>query len=337
LAQIGYGGDTDVGHSCAANAVGILVKRGDFSAAGELLHYVNDPEAYEDMLIQKRYAPLWQQLEELVGPHLEKVRASSLRSMKTEYLDAPDDHEKLQRYVNALRHSGRLGEAIGLRSKLPETEAEMASADQPMGWAVNNVALALHEAGRADDADRLFAMLNDAPMPKENWRISMKINRLELLVGDGKFDKALPLIEPTAKTEGSDYADQLVRRLRYCTLSSLGRKDEAAKYLPDMLKHMEDAPGPTVDGLVCAHEFDKAEQVVLEELKNADGSKRLEFEADFVRHLQKQPLTSDDPSIWQGLWQQLRARPAIQQAFDRLGRDMPSQFLPPNGATASAN
>src|SRR6185369_13356802 len=163
---------------------------------------------------------------------------------------------------------------------------------------------------------------------KEYWRVSMKINRLELLVEDGKFEKALPLIEPTAKTEGSPYADQLVRRLRYCTLSSLGRKDEAAKYLPDLMKHAADAPGPTIDGLLCGGDLDKAEQVALDTLGSKD--KAAGFEKDFIRRLQAHRLTSDDPSVWQGRWQELRAKPAIKQAFDRLGRDLPPEFLLPD-------
>jgi len=333
LARIGYGGDTATGHWRAADAVGILVRRGDFSGASEFLQYVNEPEYYENMLIQKRYAPLWPELGELVGPHLERVRESSLRSSKMDYANDPDDRDKLQRYVNALRHAGKLDDAIALRGTLPTTSAEMASADEPTGWAVNNIALALHEAGRADEADELFALLNDAPMPKEHWRVSMKINRLELLVADGKFDKALPLIEPTARTEGSVFADQLVRRLRYCTLSSLGRKEEAAKYLPDMLAHAADAPGPTIDGLLCAGDLGKAEQVALDALKD---EKKEAFEEDFIRHLQAHPLTSDDPSVWQGRWLELRARPAIQREFDRLGRDMPAEFLPPDNSRAAA-
>jgi hypothetical protein len=333
LARIGYGGDTEVGHWRAADAVDILVKRSDFRGAAELLQYVNEPEAYEKMLIQKRYAPLWPRLEELAGPHLVKVRESSLRSIKLEYDQAPNDHQKLQLYINALRHAGRLDEAVVLRSALPATAAAMASADEPMGWAINNVALALHESGRADDADRLFAMLNDAPMAEEYWRVSMKINRLELLVRDGKFDKALPLLEPTARTKGSPYADQLVRRLRYCILSSIGQKEQAAKYLPDMLQHAVDAPAPTIDGLLCAGDLDQAEKVAFDALK---GEKKEAFEEDFVAQLQMQPLTSDDPSVWQRRWQELRSRPAIKREFDRLGRDMPAEYLPPAGSTASA-
>jgi hypothetical protein len=168
-------------------------------------------------------------------------------------------------------------------------------------------------------------MLNDAPMKEGRWRVSMIINRLELLVSDGKFDKALPLLDATersATNDGSDYARQLVRRLKFCTLSRSGRAADAEKIRPDMLAHAQDAPGPTIDGLLCAGDIETAQKVALEALQKE------QFQSDFVRQLQARPLTNHDPSIWQGKWQELRQRPAIAEAFNRLGRDMPEQFLP---------
>ena len=323
LARIGYGGDSASGDYFAKGAVEILVKRGDIAAARDLSRRIDEPQIVENMLIQKRFSALWPDLEARVGPHLDKVRASSVLSAERAYAEAPDDHEKLQELANALRHAGRHGEVIALRSKLPATLETMSTADEQMGWAVNNVALSLHEAGRIDDADQLFAMLNDAPMEEEHWRVSMKINRLELLVSDGRFDRALPLVDPTAKVPGSPYADQLVRRLRYCTLSGFGKKEEAAKHFADLLSHADDAPGPTIDGLICAGRLDEAEKVALSALKKDS------FQEDFVRGLQAKQLTSDDPSIWSKGWQELRQRPAIAKEFERLGRDMPEQFLPP--------
>jgi hypothetical protein len=173
-------------------------------------------------------------------------------------------------------------------------------------------------------------------MPKEYWRVNMKINRLELLVLDGKFERALPLIDPTSKVEGSPYADQLVRRLRYCTLSRLGRTNDATKFLPEMLAHASDAPGATIDGLLCAGQVDQAERVALTALKNPDEQRRLSFESDFVRQLQRAPLTADDPSVWQTRWQELRARPAIAAEFDRLGRDLPDNLRAPQRQSIAA-
>lgn len=331
LARIGYGGDTAIGHWRAVDAVNILIRRGDSASAGELLGYVNEPEPFQDMLVQKRFAALWPKLEELGGPHLDRVRAASVRSAEQAYLAAPDDMEKLQVYVDALRHAGRINDAIALKSKLPASPQAMAAVDEPTGWVVNSIAYALDRAGRGDEADQLFAALNEPARTHAGWRVSMIINRLELLTLAGKFGKAATLTdaaELSAKNDGNAYAQQLVRRLRYCILSSTGRKDEAARLLPDLLKHSEDALQPTVDGLLCAGEMAKAEELVLRALNAADQDMRETFEKNFVRALQPVALLNDDPSLWDNSWKALRNRPKIAAAYARLGRDMPASLLP---------
>ncbi len=197
LARLGFNGDTATAHYFAANAVGILVKRGDFAGAASLLDRVREPVPIENMLVQKRFAPLWPKLEEIAGPHLAKIRAASAAAAAATFRSDPTDPEKLQLYVNALRTAGRYRDAVALKSQIPSTPTEMAGADENLGWAVNNIALAMHSAGQADQADQLFALLNDAKIQNGEWRVSMKINRLELLVTDGRFDKARPLIQPT--------------------------------------------------------------------------------------------------------------------------------------------
>jgi hypothetical protein len=210
----------------------------------------------------------------------------------------------------------------------------MADADEDTGWLVNNVAMALHQAGRAEEADALFARLNDAKIPNAGWRVSMEINRVELLVADGKFDRGLALMDATeasARENGNPYSQQLVRRLRYCALSGLGRKGDAAKLLPAMLDHAKDAYHATIDGLLCAGDIDRAEQMALRAL----GDKK--FEEPFVRSLQSIPLPGDDPSIWQGNWKVFHSRPAIQAAFARIGRDLPPAILPTTAKLAATS
>lgn len=322
LARLGLGGKTESGDYFSKVAIDALVKRGDVAGARDLLRYVDEPQIIENLLIQKRFSALWPDIEAMAGSNLAKVRASATASARLHYEEDPSDNERLQLLINALRHAGNLDEAIALRSKLPATSAAMSTADEKMGWAINNVALALHEAGRAEEADKLFAMLNEAPMPAENWRVSMKINRLELLVEDGKFADALPLIEPTAKVEGTSYAGQLVRRLRYCTFHGLGRIAEANALLPELMAHKQDAVGATVDGLLCAGRMEDAERLVLESLDDPD------LQEELLRRLQVKLLTSDDPSVWTKGWLELRRRPAVAARFEQLARDLPEQFLP---------
>jgi tetratricopeptide (TPR) repeat protein len=235
-----------------------------------------------------------------------------------EHLENSDDPEKLAELISAYRYAGRHADAIALRDKLPRTSAELAKADEQTGWAINNLALALHEAGRADEADRLFASLNEA-VPPNHWRVNMFINRVEFLVQDGRFSDALPLIGLAEKEQKSPYAEQLLRRLRYCALMRLDRKSEAAALRAELLSRAKDAKGPTIDGLVCTGELDEAEKLALQHIEDES------FQEDFVRSLQRVPLTSDDPSVWGG-WASLRQRPAISAAFEKLGRDLPQEL-----------
>lgn len=325
LAQLGFDGDE--GDSLTFEAVEILLKRGDIAGATDLLQYIDEPQLIKDLLVRKRFAALWPAVEARAGPHLENVRNSSTSKARIAYDAEPADTQKLHFLVYALRHAGRLDEAIALSSKLPATSEAMAAADEQMGFAVNHVALSLYSAGRPDEADQLFALLNNAPMTSGRWRVSTKINRLMLLVGAGKVAQALPLLDDTeasARDDGNDYARQLVRAFKYCTMSGLGKTDEAAKLLPELMNHAEDARSATIDGLVCAGKVDEAEKFALVSLANDD------FESSFVGQLQSNRFKSDNPSVWEKGWKALRQRPAIAKEFERLGRDMPEAFRPEN-------
>jgi len=179
--------------------------------------------------------------------------------------------------------------------------------------------------GRLDEADRLFASLNEADIPNAGWRVSMIINRLAFLVDSGQFERAAPLLdgaEEAAKMNGNPYSRQLVRTFRYCVYRRTGRQDEAKAIRSEMLKHADDARTATIDLLICAGELDDAEKLALKELSD-EG-----FQSNFVWKLQRKPLSSDDNKFWSAGWAALRQRPAIAKEFDRLGRDLPDHLLP---------
>ena len=336
LARIGFGGDTDAAHWLAFEAVKILVRRGDFSSANELVRYAAEPQIFENMLIQKRYSALWSTLESIGGPHLATLRAASLAAAQKGYESTSDDAAKLQAYVQALSHAGRLSDAISLKSKLPSTDKAMAKVDEKTGWVVDSIATALDDAGRLDEADQLYGSLNDPSRDDAGWRVSMVINRFGLMATRGRFERASALLAVTEKSvssDGSAYAKQAVRALKYCVLSSTGRKAEAQTHLPEMLKDADDNRIETVDSLLCASDPDTAENLVLAGLGAPDEHKREEFEEKFVRTLQPIVLTDDIPSAWQARWTEFRKRPAIAAAYERLGRDMPAELLPTRDAT----
>jgi tetratricopeptide (TPR) repeat protein len=321
LAQISFGG-TPHGQYLARDAIRVLLARSDVARAGALVSHIVEPSLLGTMLVTRRYAALWPVLEKHAGPGMASAREILVREARAAYEAKPDDSERLAAMIEALRQSGRLREAIAMRDRLPDTAAAMTGADEDMGWAVNAVAYALHEAGRKDEADALFASLNDRRVD-DGWRISMIINRIEMLVSDGNYARALPLIAPAQALNKSPYAEQLLRRLKYCALSGLGRKADAAGLLKDMMTHADAAYRPTISALLCAGEVDRAEALALKALQSDD------FTDDFVVALQPVAWGNDDPSVWSKRWDELRQRPAIAAAYARLGRDLPTSLVPP--------
>ena len=316
LAEMGFGGNG--GDYLTGTAISILMKRREIDRATALLRHLDAPRDVEDILIQRRFAPLWPDLAAQAGSKLANSRASTVRLALQDHLEKPDDPETLAELISAYRYAGRHADAIALREKLPRTAAEMAKADEQTGWAVNSLAQAFHEVNRHDEADQVFASLNEA-VPANHWRVSMFINRAAFLVRDGKFKDALPLISLAEKEGKSAYAMQLLRYLRYCTLTRIGRKSEAAALRGEMLLHAKDAKRATIDGLLCTGELDEAEKLALQHIEDED------FQQDFVRSLQRVPLTADKTSVWGG-WAALRQRPKILAAFEKLGRDLPEEF-----------
>jgi hypothetical protein len=316
LAQLGFGGNS--GDYLAEEAAGLLLTRGDQAGAAALIRYIDEPTLVEDMLIQRRYAPLWPALEAQAGPQLGRTMDSMVLRAEQKAAADPNDHEAQADLVNAYRKARRYDRLPSVRASLPATSADLAKADEQTGWAINNLAYAFFEQGKWQEADALFASLNGAI--KDSWRINMLINRVELLTTRGEFARALPLIGEAETGDKSPYAAQLLRRLRYCSLVRLGRAAEAAALRPAMMQHAKDARGATVDGLLCAGEIDAAEQLALTLTDKPDD------QAVYVRSLQPTPLTSDDPSTWQR-WSVLRQRPAIAALYQRLGRDLPASLV----------
>jgi tetratricopeptide (TPR) repeat protein len=316
---------SDYGDSATVKAVEVLFERGALKEAAELLRMVDEPDKIENFLILRKYSALWPALEAMAGPGLSKVIRSNIESSAKEYEANPESWLLFTNYAEALRLGGRARDAAALHAELPASKEDIQQVDELAGWAMNNIAYALRDDGRLDEADRLFASLNEADIPNAGWRVNMIINRLGFLVDSGQFARAAPLLdgaEEAAKVNGNPYSRQLVRTFRYCIYRRTGRHDEAKAIRSEMLKHADDARTATIDQLICVGELDEAETLALKGL--ADEG----FQSSLVWKLQRKPLSSNDNNAWSAGWAALRRRPAIAKEFDRLGRDLPDHLLP---------
>lgn len=324
LARIGFG-DGDAGDHLAMSAARIELLAGRGEEAARLTAPVVGREPLQEALVSRAFAPLWAQLEVQAGPNMERAQAAAVLRAERGLAERPGDVQARWDLVSALRQASRFAEADRQASGFAADEASMKAIDEAGGWLVNEHALVLHAAGRADEADARFAAMRAIDIAKNGWLISMIINRAELLVMDGKFSRAEPLLTEAAnlaRTHGSPYARQLIRRMRVCSLHGLKRTSELSPAIADMAAHGNDAALETVDGYLCLGRLDAAEALIVKALADPAAQARA------VRALQAVPMSSDDPSLWTTARIELRRRPAVEAAFNKVGRDLPATLRP---------
>lgn len=320
LARIGYGG-LDNSEMIEA-AVGILLDRGNIDDARDLLTHLHDVSVARSMLVNRRYEPLWAVLEARAGDRFVTIGKESLDAAQSANAAEPENLRNRAYLIAAYASLGRYGEADEAGRSIGATAEAMKALDEDGGWAVNAHAMALFAAGRKTEADARFAALNLA-QAETGWIISMLINRVELLARARNFeaaDKALAIVEHDVQTKGNNYAKQLVRRIRLCTLHGLGRSQEVATLLPDFRAHADDAKGASVEGYMCLGETAAAKELVLELLADRDWA------SSTILDLQRNAVIRADPSAWSEYWTALRGDADIEAAFQKYGRDLPERF-----------
>lgn len=321
LAQLGFGGNS--GDEFTALAVGVLMKRGSIAEAKALVAHIDDRGEIFDLLVQKKFAPIWEAIEAHAGPRMNRIDAEAVRLAKIDFAESPNNSKSLRDLIAALRMTRRYQEAIDAGSNFAKSSTDIAKLDEDGVWAVNNHAWVLYGAGRFAEGDARFASLIETR--NESWIVSMTINRLSALVNTGQYDQASKLIaetEASARLYGNAYARQLVRGLKMCTLHRLGRTAEAKAILPEVKAGAKDARAAAVDDLLCIGEIDAAETLVLEGF--ADEAKQ----GDLVSALQRRQTPHKLSSEWRKAWLTLRDRPAVSAAFDKVGRDLPESMYP---------
>lgn len=320
LAGMGYGGAD--GLSIRTAAVRILLARGKIAEATALASKVDDLDAVQVALIDRRMERLWPIFERSAGPKMANLVGKNLADAEAAFADLPSKASHRRRLMSAYVNDNRRDDALLRGAEIGRTPEALASLDEEDGWVVNQHARALFRGGRPDDADRRYAELIAANSEK-SWIVNMAINRLELLAMVGKYaaaDTLMAYTEATGKRFGSPYAQQLIRHMKLCTAIGLKRDSLVPALLADLRKFAKDAPAATIEGLMCAGDMAGATKIVLDNLANEEKAD------DFVMLLQRRQFVPNDPSLWSGYWLKLRDQPGVEAAFQKAGRDLPDIY-----------
>ena len=320
LAKLNFGGFDGI--YIRLGALRTLLARGRAAEATALVPGIDEVDAVQRALIDRRLETMWPTLERGAGPNMATLIAKNVADAEAAFAEDPSNADHRQRLMTVLALARRTTQVLERGAEIGRTREALASLDEQQGWVVNRHALELYRAGRREDADRRYAELV-AANPEKSWIVNMAINRVELLAQVGNHaaaEKLLPFTEQVGKSFGSPYARQLIRRMQLCTAIGLKQTSRVPALLAELPKFGKDASTATVEGLLCAGDAAGAERVVLDGLAIEDSR------GDYVLLLQRKPLDPDDPSLWIAAWPGLRARPAIEAAFLAAGRDLPDLY-----------
>lgn len=327
LAGIGFGGDNlATRDNFAIEAAAGAAAAGRLDEARALARRVHSRQELTMALTERRFSAIWPDIEAQVGPHMALAEAAAVSEAEATAAQHPDSVAARHGLMKAYYLAGRYADADRVGAAFAAAPAAMAALDEAGGWFVNDHALVLYAMGRSEAADARFAAMRAIDIAQRGWLISMVINRLELIVRDRRWDRALPLLDDAAalaEVYGSPYARQLTRRLKLCALHASGHESEVEALLAVLRAHETDSPGSLIDALICLGRIDEAEPVLVRWLGRTGEA------GPAIDSLQPPGAgRSSDPSIWTEGWEQLRQRPAVLHAFEAVGRTLPEAYWP---------
>lgn len=318
--------DPDLQQTYLISGVRIAAEGGDIALGEKLLEKVNRPDNLTPILASNKYADLWPAAEARAGASYATITAAFRAEALARRAAAPTNATTLNSAARALYQNGDFAELIELvdtgtqRPNLAETIVE----DE--AWALNLKAYALDALGRHEDADRVFDFLVGEPLQAKGWSVNFAINRALRLVGHGRWNEGLAateLAKGIAEKSGTTYARMLVAGNFICALDALGRSAEAQEHLDYIGANAAEHPHIAAAAFQCLGDDDRAEQLILDGLRDDEKREGLlgelqavEFDLFYTSTILPHPRDL------------LATHPALREEFFRHARLIPVQFYP---------
>jgi hypothetical protein len=324
---------TDVARNDAARYSGWVresvlerIGTGDLAEAARLLPYVVDPADGLQMLVDRRYEPLWPRIDEWAGGTLEVQREALVRAARASY-DIEPTLARARSVAGVLARTGHAGEGAAL---LGRAITAFGAPRDDYDYAVGVVRLArlTAEAGERD-ADRILAPLRAAlangvagPM-----LVNVVPNLAMFQVALGRPADALATLErhpiASGKVETRAAYGYFVA-IRGCALAKLRRTAEARAALAEVERSYRANPASVDLATAC---IGSDEQLLAQWLKRADDPETRT--GALIAMTRARAGVSDDPLSPSG--ERLRAvagRAQVSERLARYARELPAGYGP---------
>jgi len=238
---------------------------GDMTRADAVLDRASSPHVLLSVAQDRRFAPLWPQLEAAGRFDWTKVLQTALARAEEQAQREPDNLKRVAYRVDHLRSLGRRDEAIAVgAAALDRLRAGEAFDDVelsgPMLVAIQ--AAVLGEVGRFDEADALLAK----PVAKD--QLTQNTARAALLLGLDRPAETLKAVDAADASIASPFGLMWMDELRACAHHQLGDEAAARKALDKLRKGWRDNPYALSGALLCTGRDDEAAELMIRRLRD---------------------------------------------------------------------
>jgi tetratricopeptide (TPR) repeat protein len=288
--------------------------------AQQMAEKLNTVDNIVRFLIDRRYTPIWENLEKRTGVGLQKITDGQIEILQRELKHFPKDLTDRKRYIHVLRLVGRNEDALKADDGLLTDMGRVEALGPDAFWILNDLGYTLFMMGRRTEGLAVFAKLKQLGVDRYPELISMNINFAILELENGDFTQALAdaddMLGPSAPSM-SPYGRAEVRSVRSCALREMGRTEEADKELKIIADTSNDNLESYVYTLACAGNGDRLEKVLQEMLENLDY--RYSILLMVQNYAKPEPLTKFEQKNQKQIFDVLH-RPALQARIKQLGR-----------------
>lgn len=230
----------------------------------------------------------------------------------------PEDTERLVARASFLRSVGRDRAVLDLLLPLMGEVRLVAQRHEEGLWLVNEAAYALIATGAAGEAVELMRPLFTMDVDANPNLVNTSINFVSILWQAGQNEEALQRAETFMAEDAdhaSDYGEMWIFANAICAATDLGRRDAAESWLQRAAAIADSNRSAMLQALLCRNDLEAAERVLLAALEDEDTQSRAIL---WLQDYDPMPH-ADSAQRLREAFARLRARPAVESAFARLG------------------
>lgn len=306
--------------------VKLLAEKGDWDGARRGLADVARPNALKTLLVDDRYRSLWPAIEAQGGADLEPAQRRWFTAVRDEW-QRDRNAETAVNYARLLASVDEYATVVSLFA--PMFAGQKLELDDPQIWFLAPVvARATAETGRPADARALLERLNAARDADQTMRLNASGNLANLSYLTQHWDEVvsetatwLRIAKELGPAVNSSAVLQ-VSSLRACALIKLGRTEDAAPLVGNILLAQRASPQPAMTLFLCQGDLNRLRTLMIARLADKDGRS---WALSVVQPGGASGKLPQEVAERQML-DQLRRDPAVMTAAAKVGRILPRPF-----------